>query len=612
MTRRATFGDFATSAAQHLRRLQWAWPSAGPDRAGSADVVADLSRAMHALARYADDVCRALDEARLAGDRQLGVWVRAAAQTREGLAAAQAALPVAPRPRDGTSPGRPRRGSDDLRAATHSMTLGRDLLHTHDTIETGHSPVGGSELTPVISSAPVACAILHETGGWTRQIAGYAYRMSSAAGRPAAERRALSAAGKTLSQVCWAIGAAQEQRPVRQGQLALLHAIPVNTVPEPRLPESGVSVADLSAGVISTAERLRNAARHASAEAPWSRHLTRETLRQTAGCCAISASSMQIMLSTLATQHDTPGSSSSASIAEAADAANRTRAAWLAVTESWDSITTDTRGAIGPTGTEAAVLALWTGRLAYANPDWTPALGPLHPPPAAEELAADTDQLRGAVDSAHHVARTLTQVADADRDHVRIAAMAGRLIVPTRSLPDEYDVPYRFAPAPPSNADSLLSSYNRALQASQEATEAMAVVAAEVQADSQLITSARAAARHDSSAWAGPPVRDLDRSREDVSLRAARRPRLQPVPPGPVERTLIELDVTSKPDLEQAAAIDKAADQLILRAVNVATPSRSSRDPSRSASITEPMDYVPAALRARQQPALQADIEAGA
>jgi hypothetical protein len=33
-----------------------------------------------------------------------------------------------------------------------------------------------------------------------------------------------------------------------------------------------------------------------------------------------------------------------------------------------------------------------------------------------------------------------------------------------------------------------------------------------------------------------------------------------------VERTLLELDVTSKPDLQRAAAIDKAADQLILRA----------------------------------------------
>jgi hypothetical protein len=518
-------------------------------------------------------------------DRQLGVWVRAAAQTREGLAAAQAALPAAPGSDDGVSTGRRHRGSDDLRAATLSIVPGRDLLHTHDPIGTGRRTAGRSEWTPVVRSAPVACAVLHETGGWTRQIAGYAYRTSSTASYPAVERQALSAVGKALSQVCWAIGTAQEQRPVRQRQLALLHAIPVNAIPEPRLPESGVSVADLNAGVISTAERLRTAARRASAEEPWSRQLTRETLRQTAGCCAISASNMQVMLSALAARHDAPGSSSNASLAAAADAANQTRAAWLTVAESWDSITTDTRGAMGSTGAEAAALALWTGSLAYANPDWTPALRPLHPPRAAEELAADADQLRGAVDSGHHVAHTLTQVAEADRDHVRIAAMAGRLIVPTRSLPDEYDVPYRFAPAPPSHADSLLSSYTAALQASGKATAAMASVAAEVQADSEVITFARAAARRDSSAWAGPPLSGMGRAHEGLSLRAARRRDLQPAPPGPVERTLIELDVTSKPDLDQAAAIDKAADQLILRA---------------------------AALRARQKPAKQSEFEAGA
>jgi hypothetical protein len=89
MTRRATFGDFATSAAHHLRRLQWAWPSAA-DRADAADVVADLSHAVHALACYADDVSRMLEHEDV--DRQLGVWVRATARTREGLAATKEAL----------------------------------------------------------------------------------------------------------------------------------------------------------------------------------------------------------------------------------------------------------------------------------------------------------------------------------------------------------------------------------------------------------------------------------------------------------------------------------------------------------------------------------------
>jgi hypothetical protein len=243
---------------------------------------------------------------------------------------------------------------------------------------------------------PGHCAVLHEVGGWTRQVAGHAYRMSSAADCPETERRLLSAAGKTLSQVSWAIGAAQERRPVRQGQLRLLHAIPVNAIPERCLPAGGDSLADLTAGVISTAERLRVATRHGSAEPPWSRQLTRETLRQTAGCCAINASSLQIMLSTLAAQHGSPGAPARASLAAAAESADRARAAWLAVTESWNSITTDTRGAVGPAGTEAAALALWTGRMAYTDKEWTPNLGPHRLPRQAGELAADPGQLRAA------------------------------------------------------------------------------------------------------------------------------------------------------------------------------------------------------------------------
>jgi hypothetical protein len=501
---------------------------------------------------------------------------------------AEAALSTAAGPEGDVSNGRPGSGSGDLRGATRSMTLGRDLLHTHDTIPAGCLAAGGSEWTPVVSSAPVTCAVLHEAGGWTRQIAGHAYRTSSAAGCPEAERRTLSAAGKTLSQVSWAIGAAQERRPVRQGQLRLLHAMPMNTIPEPRLPESGVSVADLTAGIISTAERLRGATRHGLAEPPWSSQLTRETLRQTAGCCAISASSLQIMLSTLAAQHGSPGATARASLAAAADSAALARAAWLAVTESWNSITTDTRGAAGPAGTEAAALALSTGRLAYASPDWTPALGPHHQPRPAGELAAGTDQLRAAADAAHHVAHTLAHVAEADGDRVRAAAMAGRLIVPTRSLPDEYDVPYRFAPAPPSSSDPLQSSYGRALRACEEATVAIADVAAEMQTVSRVLTTARAAARGDPIAWAGAPIHEksLEPSRSQTrALTVTCRPRL--AAPGPVERALLELEVTSKPDLERAAAIDKAADQLILRAVTTVRPSQPTRDPSRSADSAE-------------------------
>ncbi len=619
MTRRATFGDFAANVRHHLRRLQWAAvPSASGERANAAGELADLIRAVHALAGYAEDVSGALDAEYLAGDRQLGAWVRAATRVRQALATAEAALPAAG-PEEDVSANRPRCGSGDLRAATRSMTLGRDLLHTHEAIQAGRVTAGGSEWTPVVPSGPVACAILHEVGSWARQIAGHAYRLSGTASCPAPERRTLSAVGKTLSQVSWAIGEAQERRPVREGQLTLLHAIPVNAVPDPTLPANGDSVANLNVGVISTAERLRVAAKRASTEAPWSRQLTRETLRQTADCCAISASNMQVMLTALATDHGKSCAPLSATIARAAQAADRARAAWLAVTDSWDSITTDARGAMGSTATEAAALALWTGRLAYANPDWTPALGLVHQPRPAGEFAVGADQLRGAIDAAHHVCHTLTQVAEADRDSIRIASMTGRLIVPTRSLPDGYDIPYRFAPAPPSSTAPLLSSYDQALQASAQSTAAMAGIAAALQADSRVIATARAAARADPSAWAGPPIRETPTDVVGTRGRSSQQDshHLQLAPPGPVERMLIELDVTNRPDLEQAAAIDKAADQLILRAARRSKPLQPDRDLGRSAGSAELIGHVIStngrilsALHPHQ-PTRQAGFEAG-
>ena len=198
--------------------------------------------------------------------------------------------------------------------------------------------------------------------------------------------------------------------------------------------------------------------------------------------------------------------------------------------------------------------------------------------------------------------------------------MAGRLIVPTRSLPDGYDIPYRFAPAPPSSSAPLLSSYDQALQRSTEATAAMAGIAADLQADSRVITTARAAARADPNAWAGAPIRempaDLAGSHGRSSQTASRDPQL--APPGPVERILIELDVASKPDLEQAAAIDRAADQLILRAATSARPVQPDPDLGRSAGSAELVGHLIAtngsvlsALRPHQPPARKAEFEAG-
>jgi hypothetical protein len=614
MTGRATFGEFAATATRHLgeatREIDLpAWP-------GSADACADVPAAVRSAIRtltgYAEDVRGVLGHTRPAGRAELRPWIRAASQVRQRLATAEALMQTEPRGEDQLGQdGQADQFASGLRAAVLSMRLGRDLLHTHLDPRLSLAAEGRSEWAPVVTSAPVACALLNRIGGWASQIAPLAGCVAaSGGGITAADRRYLYAASQGLWAVSWAVGEAQERQPIPADRLQLLEAIPVNAHPAACYPSGDAPVTGLCDGVISTAERLRAAARQAAARAAWSPTLTRESLRQTAGCCAITASSLRIVLRTLAEHHGSPGAPLSTSMADAAAAADSARATWLQAAEAWDNITTDTRGATSRTAAEAAALALWTGRLAYASPDWTPALGPRYAARPAAELAASPDQLRHVIDAIHHACHTLAQVAEADRSQARSASMTGRLIVPTRSLPDSFDVPYRFAPAPATRSAPLLSSYDLALQASTAATDVIAELAADVKAPSQMLTAYRAATAAGLGASAeGSPSGQLMTAAPDTDGEhrtgavPGRRP-LQPMPPGPVERILLDLDITSPDDLKKAAALDTAADQLILRAAATVPTARPRRDPGRSAGTAELITYlvasngdrVPAAL----------------
>jgi hypothetical protein len=564
MTGRPTFGEFAAAATSHLRELQMR--STGlenGDRQAAADAIGGVRAAVHVLVAYTGDVCATFDAAEPASDHSLGPWRRAARAARQALSDAEAAWPddFGQTRRAGSSLREPPSG---LSAAVRYMKLGRDLLHTHLT-----SPIdrGESDWSAVISSAPAACVVLGLVGGWARQLAPHAARVSIIGGLSPADQRRLHATCRGLWIASWAIGTAQEHQPIRKRELHVVGAIPIAGTPPARLPGSRVTVPELCNGVTTTAERLRAAARYACAGAAWSPAVTRESLRQTAGCCAISASNLRIILRTLAEHRGTTGSPTNRTpLMHPVELANSARAAWLEVAGAWDSITTDTRGYRSPVATEAAALALWTGRLAYASPDWTPSLGPQHKPRPAIELADDDAKLRKVIDALDQTCHTLAVVAEADRALVRTAALHGRLIVPTRSLPDSFDIPYRFAPAPSIRTEPLLSSYYQALHASEQASGGMSQLSADIQAVGRKVEHAYQPAR--------------SASPDD-------KPRRQPIPPGPVERILLDLNVTSRADLEQAIAIDAASDQLILRAAASATASASGRDPSRSAGTAE-------------------------
>jgi hypothetical protein len=236
---------------------------------------------------------------------------------------------------------------------------------------------------------------------------------------------------------------------------------------------------------INSAERIRHAATIAAPDPTWSPALTADSLSQSAvGSTAISHH-CHVLLRALATRARQHRSSDLADrLSGCTEVAAQARVAWLHAARAWYRITTDTCGTIAPAAAETADLALWTGRLAYADPDWTPALGPAHATRAPEILAPEPGDIAAVVAAVHQASETLTRIAETDHDQIRAAAQARRLLVPTRSLPDHFDIPHPFAPAPPDRVDALLAAYDDAAARSAQATHAVATIATDVRAPS--------------------------------------------------------------------------------------------------------------------------------
>jgi hypothetical protein len=149
--------------------------------------------------------------------------------------------------------------------------------------------------------------------------------------------------------------------------------------------------------------------------------------------------------------------------------------------------------------------------------------------------AEDVPQM---VAAAHHACETLLGLAHAEHDQIRAAARTGRILVPTRSLPEEYDIPYPFTRAPQERVEELLARYAQAGQASSRAAEAIGAVAEIVQALSRVLTRTRSAVAGHSDRLPGVPGAGPGRIAEvDDSART-------PAGPGPVQAILLDLGVT--------------------------------------------------------------------
>jgi hypothetical protein len=563
MTGQVTFGDLLLAARRQIGHATGV-------ASGTGDVH-EVSHSMHRLvtvmARYSGDLCSPVEAVPRREWPLLHAWSRASLEAWQALTSAAELLKphAVPRQPDVTSDSTL---AARLETAAESLAVGRDLLQTHF----ASGPRGGrrprSDWALAVTSPPVTRALLAELASMSQQIAPHG---ASLALSPSPEvrgtveaRRALAASCHWLSIFAAAIATADLREPVSAGHRELLLAIPLNELPPRRVPDGSEPVNGLCEGVTGSAQRARHATWIAASQATWSPGTSGTSLRRRAAASMLTGHHCEVLLRSLAARPAAPGTEShSVELLRAADAAGRARAGWLNVARALDEVTTDTPGYTSPSADETSNLAMWTGRLAYASPGWTLASGPTHPARDPGSLAPEAEDVPRVVDAVHHACETLTQLARADREHIQTAVRAGRILVPTRSLPDGYDVPRPYAEAPPNRIDSLLTAYRDAGEASATARDAVAGVAEATRAPSRMLTAARSAARVSLGDSRGT---EPDRA-YDAAVAEERRDQ-----PGPVERILRDLGLTTRELLRRGAAIDRAGEELIIAAVGKPAP----------------------------------------
>ena len=559
MTARPAFGDFLTAARDHVSA---AVAGHQADRSGEhvQEVTDSLLHVITVMGRYLQDIAAVPGGMQSRASPPLTAWGQARLTARDALG--HAARHLRQRTRGRRAPGVAARSelARQLDAAAMALTAGRDLLHTHLANDARGARQFRSEWGLVVCSPPAERALLAELAWLAHQIAGPCTDVALAARSPdtADARRALRAACGWLQAFSGSVQAAHRVAPVSATDRDLLLAIPLNApLPRPIL-DGSEPVTALYDAVITSAERARHAAWVTGSQPAWSPHLTADSLRHVAATSTVTSHHCEILLRSLADRTAGSGTAGlSASLLRAADAAGRARDSWLHLARALNQVDTDTMRHLAPAAGEAGDLALCTGRLAYADPAWTLSSGPGHQPRSPQDLAPHPGDVPLALAAAHHACDALTSQAYAQRERIRTAASAGRLLVPTRSLPDTMDVPRPFAPALPNHVHALLRLCQDTAEAAAEASDRAGEAAAAARAPSRLLTAARAAARavHDASMSpqrpAAPEPAVTGHPREDA---------------GAVQAALHRLGISSPDLLQRAADIDRASAQLIIEA----------------------------------------------
>lgn len=580
MTRRARFGDFLAAAHRHLDPASTEHGPAGA-HGGADEAARSLYRTVTVMGRHLHDLGPAFADITAETQPELGPWPQALAHARKALANSARILrpdPLAP-------PRAPRRAASQfarrLDGVTFSLTAARDLLQTHFTVDPDRARRDGSEWAAVIASPAATRAQLAEFGTLSRQIArqGTALALGPApdAKTTAEARRRLNAACQWLLTVDNAVRAAHQQQPIPARDRELLWAIPSTALPPRRVPDPGDPVPVLVQGVIDSAERLRRATWTATNDGSWYPGITVTYLRWTAKAAVATSDHNDILLATLADAATATGHSRiREDLRAASDAAARARQRWVSALHALDDITTDMQDYASPAAHEARSLAWWTGRLAYADPMWTPDFGTAYRTRPSDVLAAGPGDVRAVVAAIHHASDALTHLAHADRRQIHEGERGARILVPTRFLPERSSSPRPFGRATHDHVQPLLDLYQDAGQASANAAAAVSPIAEAVRSPSRIITTAQAATNPETETHPEQVIGGPDRTGGQEADRTQGRS----AQPGPVERTLLDLGVRYPDMLQRGAELDRASRQIVLDAA-----SDQDRDHHRPASM---------------------------
>lgn len=604
---RPTFGDFLAAAYRHLSAAvttQFGSVTPGRDVEDLADGIAHMTLV---LSRYTADLTRTSSQI---PDKQLvrlGSWDRAAIQAHDALVSATDALKRG----SGSGPERDQNVTEParhLRAAATSLAAGRDLLHGHFSTGSSGARRYESRWSLAITSPPVSRALLGELASLALQTS----TVIPAATPPrTAHTRLLDARSRVNSARYWLaqpdafVYAAERSEPTASDARDVLRAVPANVMPARWAPDNAERVADLLDAVATTAERARQAAWTAARVDPASTAISVTSWHRIAAASTVTSHHCHLLYTTLADRLADHGGELRADILRAADQASRARELWLDSAREFQEITTEVRGHISPAGLEVADLALWTGKLAYANSDWNLASRPSEPVRTGESLVPRLADLPRVIGAIHQTSEALNDLATANLQQARLAVAARRVLVPTRSLPERYNVPTPFAQAPECYCISLIACCQDTSRVAVRATESSAEIAARVGSSSRTLAVTRALAHHAPQARrsiAGtPPSRQIV-SEADV---------------GPVESRLRHMGVTNTRELWRAAAIDRATDQVLRDATagNADRGSVRSGESLRVRSLPQPSSAwsttaIPSARPDKTSAVVQTQVEA--